>query len=64
MVSLKLKSGSKVEVMRGSVDVVGGCVVLYDKPADGDDTLVVAYCLLPGETVRRDGVKGDYVVEF
>jgi hypothetical protein len=58
-VSLKLKGGSEHVEEGGSVDVVGSCVVLIDNESE----VVIAYCLLPGEIVRRVG-KGEYAIEF
>lgn len=63
MVSLKLKSGTAVEVERGEVYMVGSCVVLEEHKLNGEELLVTSYCLFPGEIVRRVS-EGVYVVEF
>lgn len=62
MASLKLQSGTPVEVKNGGVDVTGPCVVLWEAEKGGKTKLVKAYHLQPGEIVRR--TEGDnYVVE-
>lgn len=58
-VSLKLKGGTAVETEGGEVEVTGGSVTLVDK----NGVLLLAYALIPGETVRQD-TKGEYIVEF
>lgn len=64
MVSLKLKSGTKVEVENGFVSCSGNIVSLYEiiKPEKGS-VLVFGYCLAPGEDVRRVA-EGEYVISF
>ena len=59
IVSLKLKSGTEVEADGGHVKVFSSCAILYDE----DDNIVIAYCLIPGEIVRRVE-EGKYVVEY
>ena len=62
MASLKLQSGTPVEVKKGMVDINGPCVSLYELDKNDAPKLVKAYHLLPGEIVRR--IEGDnYVVE-
>lgn len=66
MVSLKLKSGTAVEVKDGSVDVIGGVAILHEKFMEGNQTkmrIVLAYALQPAEIVRHVG-EGAYIVEF
>jgi hypothetical protein len=63
MPSLKLKSGTPVEVEKGKVCIEGGCVVLYELRKDFSTSLVIAHQLQPGETVRRTG-EDDYIVEY
>ena len=63
MASLKIKSGSPVEVKKGLVELTGQCVALYEIGKNNEERMVLAYCLSPGETVKR--VKeDDYIVEF
>lgn len=64
MASLTLKSGTKTEVKDGSVVMAGNCVLLSDHRPRISSTLVIAYCLAPGEIVRRQGEGDDYVVEY
>ena len=62
--SLTLKGGTKVEVADGEVDMSGTSVVLSEFNRDKIcSDLVLGYCLIPGEIVRRVG-KGEYIVEF
>ena len=63
MVSLKIKGGTPVSVKKGIVDINGPCVALYEAGKGEDMKLVVAYHLLPGETVKK-GDGEDYIVEF
>jgi hypothetical protein len=65
MASLKIKEGSPVKVDNGVVELMGSCVALYENGKDGEEmeSLVVAYCLLPGEKVTRVK-RGEYIVEF
>jgi hypothetical protein len=65
MASLKLKTGTPVEVKKGFVDLNGPCVVLYETVKGNlvEEHMVLAYHLLPGEIVRRAG-DGDYAVEY
>ena len=58
-VSLKLKSGTKVESEDGEVEISGSSVYLVDKSGQ----LIFGYCLIPGEIVRQE-TKGEYIVEF
>ena len=62
MISLKLKGGTKIEAKDGWISVDGSCVTLYDV-VRSENVLLIGYCLIPGETVRR--VKeGEYEIEF
>ncbi len=62
MASLRLGSGTPVEVKKGLVELEGSCVVLREE-VRGEEHMVLAYNLLPGEIVRR--VKeGEYIVEL
>lgn len=66
MISLKLKSGTAVEVKDGRVEVSGNSAVLYERYMKGNTTftrLVLAYSLQPGEIVRHIA-EGEYIVEF
>ena len=64
MASLTIKTGSPVEVKKGLVELEGPCVVLRElNTKTGAESMVFAYHLQPGETVRR--VEGDeYIVEY
>lgn len=64
MPSLTLKSGTKVEVKKGYVSVTGQCVVLMSEDKMGEWNLHLAYCLQPGEIVRRTEDGEDYSVEY
>jgi hypothetical protein len=66
VVTLKFKNSTEISVEVGKVDIVGGCVVLYEYFERADNArshLVFAYALVPGEIVRRIG-KEEYSVEF
>jgi hypothetical protein len=64
MASLKIRSGSKHETAKGTVEIEGICIVLRElNPKTGVSRIVFAYCLQPGETVTR-GEGDDYVVEL
>jgi hypothetical protein len=63
MVSLKLKSGSPIEVEKGRVTISGSAVVLVEQNKNLAESVVVAYALIPGDIVRRVG-EGEYIVEF
>jgi hypothetical protein len=58
-VSLKLKSGTKVEEEDGEVIVSSSMVILLNK----NHKAVVGYCFIPGEIVRQIR-EGEYEVEF
>lgn len=62
MVSLRIKGGTKKEVTKGSVEIEGSCIVLYEAGKNLEKRVAFAYCLLPGEYVTREG--DDYIVEF
>ena len=63
MASLKIKTGTPVKVNKGLVEINGPCVVLSEIDKNEEERMVLAYCLIPGETVKR--VEGDdYIVEF
>ena len=68
MVSLKVGGSSPVSVEDGFVVTEGGCVVLYErgkmvKAGFTGNTMILAYCLAPRESVRL-AKEGEYVVEF
>jgi hypothetical protein len=62
---LKLTIGetSVFEVKKGGVEIVGSCVVLNESTENLAQRLVVAYCLKPGDKVRRIS-EGEYAVEY
>jgi hypothetical protein len=64
MASLKIRMGTKKEVAKGLVELEGSCIVLREiNPKTGVETMVLAYCLQPGEIVTR--IEGDnYSVEL
>lgn len=62
MVSLKLQAGTPLEVKKGYVTIEGPCVILREVDKTGNEKLIKAYHLLPGEIVRHTG-EDNYVVE-
>jgi len=65
MPSITIKGGTKIEVPRGFVSAEGQSAALYEFPKKTQRAvLVVAYCMNPGETVRRVGESEDYIVDF
>jgi len=63
MASLKIKTGTPVEVKKGLVELNGQVAAIYEIGSKGEERLVFGYCLQPGETIRRkEG--DDYIVDF
>lgn len=62
---MKLTIGetSVFEVKKGFVTVGGPCVVFVEKKESMAEQLVVAYCLKPGDKVRRISEE-EYAVEY
>lgn len=61
-VSLKLKGGTPEVVENGYVTLDGHAVGLYELKGE-DSILIVGYCMVPGEAVRRLS-EGVYAVEY
>jgi hypothetical protein len=60
---LKINESSVIEVESGIVSVEGGCAVLRELAEQGFMPIVVAYCLKPGEKLRRISEE-EYAVEY
>ena len=62
---MKLTIGetSVFEVPKGIVEIDGGCAVLREIKSNMSERMVVAYCLKPGDKVRRISEE-EYAVEY
>lgn len=54
MASLKINTGTPVEVKNGFIEIEGSCVLLVEEVKGKRGRIVLAYCLQPGEILKRE----------